>query len=213
MPLARRQIHAATGWLCVRPANAWHWLDLVRQATATSPPRRFTRKQAAQRCRCRWRPIYNTLHQFTEVGLLRQVAVDGSKAYFRHQRFCLIITSSSKARTSCSISRAPKCWSARRLCRRKATKSRASTWSCGCAARSSYRHPRIGKPRQVCGFSFLTSHTACRPAEMVRSQPKHFAAGRLTLGDARRPEMTKIAVFSEIATRRATRPAPACWTR
>ena len=26
--------------------------------------------------------IYNTLHQFTEVGLLRQVAVDGSKAYF-----------------------------------------------------------------------------------------------------------------------------------
>src|SRR5262245_454046 len=26
--------------------------------------------------------IYNTLHQFTEVGLLRQVAVDGTKAYF-----------------------------------------------------------------------------------------------------------------------------------
>jgi Fur family iron response transcriptional regulator len=26
--------------------------------------------------------IYNTLHQFREVGLLRQVAVDGSKAYF-----------------------------------------------------------------------------------------------------------------------------------
>ncbi len=26
--------------------------------------------------------IYNTLHQFTKVGLLRQVAVDGSKAYF-----------------------------------------------------------------------------------------------------------------------------------
>lgn len=26
--------------------------------------------------------IYNTLHQFTEVGLLRQLAVDGSKAYF-----------------------------------------------------------------------------------------------------------------------------------
>jgi Fur family transcriptional regulator, iron response regulator len=26
--------------------------------------------------------IYNTLHQFTEVGLLRQVAIDGSKAYF-----------------------------------------------------------------------------------------------------------------------------------
>lgn len=26
--------------------------------------------------------IYNTLHQFTEVGMLRQVAVDGSKTYF-----------------------------------------------------------------------------------------------------------------------------------
>ena len=26
--------------------------------------------------------IYNTLNQFTEVGLLRQVAVDGSKTYF-----------------------------------------------------------------------------------------------------------------------------------
>jgi Fur family iron response transcriptional regulator len=26
--------------------------------------------------------IYNTLHQFTEVGLLAQVAVDGSKTYF-----------------------------------------------------------------------------------------------------------------------------------
>ena len=26
--------------------------------------------------------VYNTLHQFTEVGLLRQVAVEGSKAYF-----------------------------------------------------------------------------------------------------------------------------------
>jgi Fur family iron response transcriptional regulator len=26
--------------------------------------------------------IYNSLHQFTEVGLLRQVAVEGSRAYF-----------------------------------------------------------------------------------------------------------------------------------
>jgi Fur family iron response transcriptional regulator len=26
--------------------------------------------------------VYNTLHQFTEVGLLRQLAVDGSKTYF-----------------------------------------------------------------------------------------------------------------------------------
>jgi Fur family iron response transcriptional regulator len=26
--------------------------------------------------------VYNTLHQFTDVGLLRQVAIDGSKTYF-----------------------------------------------------------------------------------------------------------------------------------
>jgi Fur family iron response transcriptional regulator len=26
--------------------------------------------------------VYNTLHQFTEVGLLREFAVDGSKTYF-----------------------------------------------------------------------------------------------------------------------------------
>jgi Fur family transcriptional regulator, iron response regulator len=26
--------------------------------------------------------VYNTLHQFTEVGLLRQVAIDSSKCYF-----------------------------------------------------------------------------------------------------------------------------------
>jgi len=26
--------------------------------------------------------IYNTLHQFTEVGFLRQVAIDASKSYF-----------------------------------------------------------------------------------------------------------------------------------
>lgn len=26
--------------------------------------------------------VYNTLHQFTEVGLLRELAIDGAKAYF-----------------------------------------------------------------------------------------------------------------------------------
>jgi len=26
--------------------------------------------------------VYNTLHQFTQAGLLRQLAVDGTKAYF-----------------------------------------------------------------------------------------------------------------------------------
>jgi Fur family transcriptional regulator, iron response regulator len=36
--------------------------------------------------------VYNTLHQFTESGLLREVAIEGSKAYFdtntsNHQHF------------------------------------------------------------------------------------------------------------------------------
>jgi Fur family iron response transcriptional regulator len=36
--------------------------------------------------------VYNTLHQFTEAGLLRQVAVDASRSYFdtnagKHQHF------------------------------------------------------------------------------------------------------------------------------
>ena len=30
--------------------------------------------------------VYNTLHQFTEFGLLRQVAVDASKTYFDTNR-------------------------------------------------------------------------------------------------------------------------------
>jgi Fur family iron response transcriptional regulator len=39
--------------------------------------------------------IYNTLHQFTEAGLLRQVTVDGSKTFFdtnvsQHHHFFLI---------------------------------------------------------------------------------------------------------------------------
>src|SRR6202165_936926 len=38
--------------------------------------------------------VYNTLHQFTDVGLLRQVAVDGSETYFvtklaQHPHFCV----------------------------------------------------------------------------------------------------------------------------
>ncbi len=38
--------------------------------------------------------VYNTLHQFTEVGLLREIAVDGSKTWFdtntsRHHHFLI----------------------------------------------------------------------------------------------------------------------------
>ena len=43
--------------------------------------------------------VYNTLHQFTEVGLLRQVAIDGSKA-ISIPTTPNITTSSSKTRTT-----------------------------------------------------------------------------------------------------------------
>ena len=52
--------------------------------------------------------VYNTLHQFTDVGLLRQVAVDGSKTYFDTNAIRRITTSSSRARMRWSISRAPR---------------------------------------------------------------------------------------------------------
>jgi Fur family iron response transcriptional regulator len=49
--------------------------------------------------------VYNTLHQFTEAGLLREVAVDGSKTYFdtntsdHHHFFVEDRTSSSTYRS------------------------------------------------------------------------------------------------------------------
>jgi Fur family iron response transcriptional regulator len=70
-------------------------------------PRCSTKKRRARKSRYRLATIYNTLHQFTEVGLLRQVAVDGSKAYFdtnatAHHHFL------SKAKMRCSTSRTPR---------------------------------------------------------------------------------------------------------
>ena len=82
--------------------------------------------------------VYNTLHQFTDVGLLRQVAVDGSKTFSTLTRRS-IITSLSRARMRCSTSRTPTSSSVRPRCRRKATRSRASTWWCGCAAKGRLR--------------------------------------------------------------------------
>ena len=49
--------------------------------------------------------VYNTLHQFTEAGLLREVAVDGVEDLFRHQHRPSTTTSSSKARTAASTFR------------------------------------------------------------------------------------------------------------
>ena len=85
--------------------------------------------------------VYNTLHQFTDVGLLRQVAVDGSKTYFdtnasQHHHFfvegenSLLDIPRQRRRRRQDPGRRP-----------KATRSRASTWSCGCAAKAAEASP------------------------------------------------------------------------
>ena len=68
---------------CARPASAWRWAWILfgkgdRHLTAEMLYEEATRAKVPVSLAT----IYNTLHQFTEVGLLRQVAVDGSKAYF-----------------------------------------------------------------------------------------------------------------------------------
>ena len=40
------------------------------------------RKRCCAGCRCRSPPSTILFHQFTDAGLLREVAVDGSKTYF-----------------------------------------------------------------------------------------------------------------------------------
>ncbi len=77
--------------------------------------------------------VYNTLHQFTEAGLLREVAVDGSKTYFDtntsdHHHFFV-----EDDNLVIDIPRAG--WaSATFPSRRPATRSAGSTWWCGFAA-------------------------------------------------------------------------------
>ena len=85
--------------------------------------------------------IYNTLHQFTEVGLLRQVAVEGSKAYFDtnvsgHHHF--FIEGANELLdipgADVVVGKLPS--------RRKAMRSRASTWWCACGGRTDSRNFR-----------------------------------------------------------------------
>jgi Fur family transcriptional regulator, iron response regulator len=80
--------------------------------------------------------VYNTLHQFTEVGLLRQIAVDSSKSYFdtnntEHHHYYL------EDRHELMDIPPTDLRSAKFPYRRRATKSLASTWSCACGARLS----------------------------------------------------------------------------
>ena len=85
--------------------------------------------------------IYNTLHQFTEVGLLRQVAVDGSKAYFDTNAS---EPSSLLHRRRRRVARYPERRGGGRqdaAAARRLSRSRASTWSCGCGGRAEVQSP------------------------------------------------------------------------
>jgi len=46
--------------------------------------------------------VYNTLHQFKRAGLVREIAVDGTKAYFDYNTS----NHNSRATVGCSIFRA-----------------------------------------------------------------------------------------------------------
>ena len=101
--------------------------------------------------------VYNTLHQFTDVGLLRQVAVDGSKTYFdtnttAHHHFfvegdnaLVDIPGAEEIVEQDARSRPP------------ATRSPASTWWSACAARASNsgQHRLAQRPGLTPGLCFL----------------------------------------------------------
>ena len=72
--------------------------------------------------------VYNTLHQFTDVGLLRQVASTAPRP-ISTPTFRSITTFLSKERTICLISLTAMSSSARPRSHRKAMRLRASTWS------------------------------------------------------------------------------------
>lgn len=53
-----------------------------RKATGICRPRNCTRKPRAAGVAVSLATVYNTLHQFTEAGLLRILAVEGARTYF-----------------------------------------------------------------------------------------------------------------------------------
>jgi hypothetical protein len=98
--------------------------DPVRQRR---PPRdRRNAIRGSQPGQCAVATVYHTLNFFTGVGLLRQVAVDGSKSYFE-PTIPSIVTSTSRISTSLWTFSFPMLSSMKPLCRRMETKSFAST--------------------------------------------------------------------------------------
>ena len=81
LPVARREDQAARDRAAVHPPAFGTWLHAVRQRRSACH-RRNAGEAVKAKVPASLATIYNTLHQFTDVGLLRQVAVDGSKTYF-----------------------------------------------------------------------------------------------------------------------------------
>jgi|ERR1700691_33000 Fur family transcriptional regulator, iron response regulator len=71
----------AAGLRPTRQRVALGWLLFTRGDRHVSAEQLLDEAQAS-RVPISLATIYNCLHQFTEAGLLREVAVDGSKAYF-----------------------------------------------------------------------------------------------------------------------------------
>ena len=82
--------------------------------------------------------VYNTLHQFTEVGLLAPGRGRRLEDLFRHQQFRAPPLLHRGRERSHGHPRRPTCSSARRRRRPRATRSPASTSWCGCGARAEY---------------------------------------------------------------------------
>ena len=83
--LSRPKIRAMLRQAGLRPTRqrlALAELLCTAGATATCRPKPCSRKAMLARVPVSLATIYNTLHQFTGAGLLREVAVDGSRTYF-----------------------------------------------------------------------------------------------------------------------------------
>ena len=71
----------AAGLRPTRQRVALGWLLVARGNRHITAERLFEEATGA-RVAISLATVYNTLHQFTEAGLLREIAVDGSKTYF-----------------------------------------------------------------------------------------------------------------------------------
>ena len=68
---------------CARRGSGSHWRACCSpRATAISRPKNCTRKRSPPGVPVSLATVYNALHQFTQAGMLRILAVEGAKTYF-----------------------------------------------------------------------------------------------------------------------------------